>query len=112
MFPIPEAVIALFLWISSYYMASFKDVVSNGYPANMKMSESKKCIYGHSFIPLTTEDSEILDYMAKKKMQKSTLFQKFGNTKITSYLKKGIIEETRNLGINEKQRLQYKILVK
>lgn len=96
MFPIPEAVIALFLWISSYYMASFKDVVSNGYPANMKMSESKKCIFRHSFIPLTTEDSEFLDYMAKKKeAAKSTLVQKFGNTRITSYLKKGIIEETK-----------------
>lgn len=112
MYPIPENLIKLFLWIKNYYICNFGDILSNGYPSNMKISEVKRCFLSRQFIPGNPEEQEFLDYMLKKtSAATSTLISKFGRNNVNSYIKKGIIEEKIEISdkkIEKKQRVHSK----
>ena len=66
MYPVPQNLIKLFLWISRYYLCNFGDILSNGYPSNMKISEVKRCFLIRQFIPIDSIEREFLEYMIKK----------------------------------------------
>lgn len=98
MLPISETLVELFLWIKNYYAAQFGDILSNGYPANMKIGEKVRCHFMQPFIPVHEEEQEFLEYISKKESAaRSTLDQKFGREKIAAYIKRGIIQETKEI---------------
>lgn len=98
MLPISETLVELFLWIKNYYAAQFGDILSNGYPANMKIGEKVRCHFKQPFIPVNEEEREFLEYISKKESAaRSTLDQKFGREKIAAYIKRGIIQETKEI---------------
>jgi primosomal protein N' (replication factor Y) (superfamily II helicase) len=109
MYPLPEHLIKLFLWIKSYYLCSFGEILSNGYPSNMKISEVKRCFLKRQFIPMNNMETEFLEYMLKKEsVATSTLISKFGKEVIKNFLKKQIIIEKieiSNSKSNKKQRV-------
>lgn len=112
MYPLPKSLIKLFLWIKSYYLCSFGDVLANGYPSNMKISEVKRCFLKRQFIPVNNIETEFLEYMLRKESAATTtLVSKFGREAVNNFLKKEIIVEKREIADikNNKQQRVYSI---
>lgn len=90
---IPREIIKLLLWISEYYLADLKDVISAAYPKDLKMKYYEYYVFQKPIIPLNENEQEFLEYMQKKEeITVTTLKKHFEKELIEKFEKNGIIK--------------------
>lgn len=90
---IPKEIIKLLLWLSEYYLADLKDIISAAYPKELKMKYYEYYIFEKPIIPLNGKEQEILEYMQKKEeITVITLKKHFEKELIEKFEKNGIIK--------------------
>jgi len=90
---IPKNIVTLLLWISEYYLADLKDVISAAYPKDLKMKYYEYYIFQNPIIPLNENEQKFLEYIQKKdEITVLTLKKHFEKELIQKFEKNGTIK--------------------
>ena len=103
-YKIPKYLIALYLWIKSYYLEAFRDVLKAAYPKNLKLKYSYKYKFVKEPLRLSFDEIEILEYMKKKgEIGVATLKKNFSKELVEKFEKEGVIKKEKVLVESKKK---------